>query len=337
MTDDGNVNPVENTDENLDENLLNAEHLADEEAPLPEDHRSGYVAVIGRPNVGKSTLMNAILGEKIAIVSPKPQTTRLRQLGILTRPDLQIVFIDTPGIHQPRNALGEFMVEVAVAALQEADVVLLVTDASEPATEEDKNVVEILNQANDGNHLKVIHVINKVDRARDPEKYQRNFESQRTLVPDAVWTTTIATDNTGIDELVALIIERLPQGPRFYPEDQISDLRTRDIVGEMVREAVLLHTEQEVPHAVAVEVEEYAERENGVVYINVTIYVERDSQKGIIIGQKGQMLKKISTHARREIERFLETRIYLEPHVKVLKNWRKDENALRRLGYRIQR
>lgn len=320
-----------------DENMLNSDHLTDDEPELPEDHRSGYVAVIGRPNVGKSTLMNAILGEKIAIVSPKPQTTRLRQLGILTRPDVQIVFIDTPGIHQPRNALGEFMVEVAVAALQEADVVLFVTDASEPATEEDKNVIEILNQANDGNHLKVIHVVNKVDRARDPEKYQQHFEGQRALVPDAVWTTTIATDNTGIEALVKLIIERLPLGPRFYPEDQISDLRTRDIVGEMVREAVLLHTEQEVPHAVAVEVEEFSERENGVVYINVTIYVERDSQKGIIIGQKGQMLKKISIHARREIERFLETRIYLEPHVKVLKNWRKDENALRRLGYRIQR
>ncbi|MBI5929375.1 MAG: GTPase Era [Chloroflexi bacterium] len=317
----------------------NPDDFTDDEASLPENHRSGYVAVIGRPNVGKSTLINAILGEKIAIVSPKPQTTRLRQLGILTRPDLQIVFIDTPGIHQPRNALGEFMVEVAVMALQEADVVLLVTDASEPVTEADKNVVEILQQAREDtrNHLKVIHVLNKVDRAPNPEKYQQNFEAQRALVPDAIWTTTIATDKTGVETLLKLIIEQLPLGPRFYPEDQISDLRTRDIVGEMVREAVLLHTEEEVPHSVAVEVEEFSERENGVVYINVTIYVERDSQKGIIIGQKGLMIKKISTHARREIERFLQTRIYLEPHVKVLKNWRKDENALRRLGYRIQR
>lgn len=322
---------------NTDNSLPPMPDDGDTESPLPDNHRSGYVAVVGRPNVGKSTLINAILGEKIAIVSPKPQTTRLRQLGILTRPDSQIVFIDTPGIHQPRNALGEFMVEVAVAALQDADVVLFLTDASEPVTAEDKNVVEILNQANQEGHLKIIHVLNKVDNAPDPEKYQQIFDGQRALVPDAEWTTTIATKSTGIDILLNLITEKLPEGPRFYPEDQISDLRTRDIVGEMLREAVLMHTSEEVPHSVAVEVEEFSERDNGVIYVNATIYVERDSQKGIIIGKQGQMLKKIGSSARREIERFLQTRVYLEPHVKVLKNWRKDENALRRLGYRLQR
>jgi GTP-binding protein Era len=322
---------------NADNSLPPIPDDGDIESPIPDNHRSGYVAVVGRPNVGKSTLINAILGEKIAIVSPKPQTTRLRQLGILTRPDSQIVFIDTPGIHQPRNALGEFMVEVAVAALQDADVVLFVTDASEPVTAEDKNVVEIVNQANQEGHLKIIHVLNKVDSAPDPEKYQQIFEGQRALVPDAEWTTTIATKSTGIEILLNLITEKLPEGPRFYPEDQISDLRTRDIVGEMLREAVLMHTSEEVPHSVAVEVEEFSERDNGVIYVNATIYVERDSQKGIIIGKQGQMLKKIGSSARREIERFLQTRVYLEPHVKVLKNWRKDENALRRLGYRLQR
>jgi GTPase len=322
---------------NTDNSLPPMPDDGDVESPLPDNHRSGYVAVVGRPNVGKSTLINAVLGEKIAIVSPKPQTTRLRQLGILTRPESQIVFIDTPGIHQPRNALGEFMVEVAVAALQDADVVLFLTDASEPVTAEDKNVVEILNQANQEGHLKIIHVLNKVDNAPDPEKYQQIFDGQRALVPDAEWTTTIATKSTGIDILLNLITEKLPTGPRFYPEDQISDLRTRDIVGEMLREAVLMHTSEEVPHSVAVEVEEFSERDNGVIYVNATIYVERDSQKGIIIGKQGQMLKKIGSSARREIERFLQTRVYLEPHVKVLKNWRKDENALRRLGYRLQR
>jgi GTP-binding protein Era len=227
------------------------------------------------------------------------------------------------------------MVEVAVNALREADLVVFLTDASDPVTEEDRNVIGILKEA--GDTVRVIHVVNKVDTVRDPEVYQHNFTAQRELAPEAAWTTTVATDGAGVGELVEMIVSRLPEGPRFFPEDQVSDLRTRDIVAEMVREAALLFTEQEVPHAIAVVVEQFSERPNGVTYIAATLYVERDSQKGIIIGKQGQMIKRISSHARSEIERFLQTRVYLDLHVKVLKNWRRDEDALRRLGYRIQR
>jgi GTP-binding protein Era len=302
---------------------------------MPEGHRSGFVAVVGRPNVGKSTLMNAILGEKIAIVSPKPQTTRLRQLGILTEDDFQIIFVDTPGVHRPRSALGEFMYEVATSAIQDADIVVFISDASRPPNEQDQNVAELLQQA--AEDVVVLHVLNKVDIAPDPEKYMANVEAHRALAPDAQWTTTIATKGVGVPELSQMIVQNLPEGPRYYPPDQVSDIHVRDIVAEMVREAALFHTGQEVPHALAVVVEEFKERPNDTVYIHATIYVERDSQKKIVIGKGGHKIKEISTRAREEIEVFLEQKVYLELIVKVMKNWRQDEHALQRLGYRIQR
>ncbi len=309
--------------------------MSDQLNSIPEGHRSGFVAVVGRPNVGKSTLINAILGEKIAIVSPKPQTTRIRQLGILTQDDMQIIFVDTPGIHHPRNALGEFMVNVAIQALRDADVILFLSDVSQPVSSEDRNVAAIIKEA--GEDLKPIRVLNKVDLAESPEKHMQTVDEHLHLIPHSAWTTSVAATGDGIDELVQMIRGQLPEGPRYYPADQISDLWTREIAAEMVREAVLHFTDQEVPHAIAVVIDEYKERPNGNVYVAATLYVERDSQKAIVIGKQGSMIKQISTYARQQLEDFLETKVYLEVHVKVLKNWRRDENALRRLGYRIER
>ena len=302
---------------------------------LPPGHKSGFVAVIGRPNVGKSTLMNAILGEKLAIVSPKPQTTRLRQLGILTRDDAQIIFVDTPGIHNPRTPLGQFMVSVALDALKDADVVLFMGDLSENVTPEDRQIADLVRQAQ--SETPGLLVLNKVDLAPSPETLQRRVEAFRLLVPDAEWLTTVAVTGEGVPQVLQAIIDRLPEGPRYYPEDQLSDTTVRDIVAEMIREKVLLNLEEEVPHGVATVVEEFKPRSENMTYVHATIYVERDSHKGIVIGKKGQMLKTISQQARTEIEGFLGTKVYLELWVKVLKNWRRDERTLRRLGYKINR
>ncbi len=304
-----------------------------DQSDLPPHHKSGYVAVLGRPNVGKSTLVNTILGEKIAIVSPKPQTTRLQQLGIYTREDVQIIFVDTPGIHKPQNNLGQFMVDNAVNALRDADVVLFVTDISESLDGKDRNIAEMIRKA--GDRVKLIRILNKVDAHPNPENYQADVEKHLALVPYEDWTTTVATEAKGVGDLLNRIIERLPEGPRFYPPDQVSDMRVRDMVAEIVREAVLYNTRDEIPHSVATLVEEFKERENGVVYISCNIYVERDSQKRIIIGKGGQMIKQISTRARHEAETMIEKQIFLDLHVKVMKNWRRDEQMLQRLGYRI--
>ncbi len=300
---------------------------------LPEDHRSGFVAVIGRPNVGKSTLMNAILGEKIAIVSPKPQTTRLRQLGILTEPDKQIVFVDTPGIHDPRTPLGTFMVEVAVDALRDADVILFVVDVSVPPTAEDRRIAELIEQAGAG--AATLLVLNKADLAAGPDALKARVDEHSALVPLADWVTTIATSSAGLPDLMARLVKKLPRGPRYYPQDQLSDVAVRDIVAEIIREKALLNLDEEVPHGVATQVEEFKQRSDDLTYIHAVIYVERESHKGILIGKGGRMLKTISQQAREEIEGLLGTRVYLELWVKVMKNWRRDENALRRLGYRM--
>jgi GTP-binding protein Era len=300
--------------------------VADDAEPLeevPEGHKSGYVAVIGRPNVGKSTLMNQILGEKVAIVSPKPQTTRIRQLGILTDHDKQIVFMDTPGIHKSKDSLGEFMVEVAKAALEDADVVLFLTDVSEPVTSIDRQIAEQVREVSDQD--KIIHVVNKVDAVKDPEKFKTLFETHRALLPEVDYVATVATEITA----------RLSEGPRFFPRDQVSDIPLRDITAEMIREQVLKHTEQEVPYSIAVEINEFKQRKAGLIYISATIYTEKDGQKGIIIGKGGRMLKQISSAARHEIEPFLNSQIFLEIRVKVLPNWRSNPDMLKRFGYRL--
>lgn len=304
------------------------------EDELPAGHKSGFVAVIGRPNVGKSTLMNAILGEKIAIVSPKPQTTRLRQLGIHTSDDAQIVFIDTPGIHHPRTALGEFMVGIAAEALRDADVILFVVDVSQTPTAEDRRIASLINEAQDV--TPVVLALNKMDLL-DEVFAPELVETYTALVPAADVILCNAKAGEAVCDVLDRLIEKMPLGPRYYPPDQLSDTAMRDIVAEMIREKVLINLEEEVPHGVATQVEEYKARNENMTYIAATIYVERESHKGIVIGKGGQMLKRISQQAREEIEPFVGTRVYLELWVKVLKNWRRDENVLRRLGYRIPR
>lgn len=317
----------------LDKSIADGSQDFDPDLNTPDGHRSGFIAVVGRPNVGKSTLINAILGEKIAIVSPKPQTTRIRQLGILTEEYVQAIFIDTPGIHRPRHSMGEYMVQVAVDALKDADLIVFVTDSSSRPTAEDRNVADMIKEAGEG--LTIIRVLNKVDLAKNPDQYQQNVEDQLALVPYTAWVTTIATNGKGVDELRDILLNNLPEGPRFYPPDQVSDLWTRDIAAEMIREAALHLTEQEIPHAIAVVIEEFKERKNGMIYIAANLFVERNSQKAIIIGKGGSMIKRISSNAREEIESFLETKIYLDLRVKVMKNWRQDDNALKRLGFDV--
>jgi GTP-binding protein Era len=287
------------------------------------------VAVLGRPNVGKSTLMNIYLGEKVAIVSPLPQTTRQRQLGILTRDDAQLVFVDTPGIHKPRTKLGEYMVETASEALVDADVILFVVDVSELPTAADRAIGEQVNAVPD---IPVVLALNKADQL-PPKHVQRNVDAFTELVPRAEWMLTSATRGDNLDKLLGMVVEALPEGPRYYPPDQLTDQQLRDAAAEIVREKVLLNLHEEVPHAVAVQVEEFKERTANLTYISATVYVEKDSQKGILIGQGGKMLKQIGAAARPDIEEMLGTKVYLELWVKVLKNWRKDDRALRRLGY----
>jgi len=306
--------------------------LASEE--LPPDHRSGFVAVIGRPNVGKSTLINRWLGQKIAIVSPKPQTTRNRLRGILTRPDAQIIFVDTPGIHEPKHKLGEFMVETAVRTIPDADVILWMVDVSVKPTAEDQQIAELLAEKATG--LPVIVALNKMDLLR-PQDVVSHTEAYLALVEETDWVMISATRGDNCDELLQKVIVRLPLGPRLYPADQITDQQERFIAAELVREQVLRYTHQEVPHAVAVVVQEFKRRSEDMTYISAYIYVERESQKKILLGAGGRLIKRIGMAARQEIERLVGTRVYLDLWVKVRPKWRKKEKELRRLGYALPR
>jgi GTP-binding protein Era len=305
----------------------------DESTDLPiyqsTNYRSGFVPILGRPNVGKSTLLNSLLGEKVAIVSPKPQTTRTRILGVLTRPDAQMVFLDTPGWHQPLHKLGEYMVEVVRRAVPDADLILFLADLTELPNDEDRSLAELVR----GSAAPVLVVGNKADLLHS-RPADEALAPYRELLPGADAVVVSALTGQGLGELQEAIVARLPEGPQYYPPDVVTDQPERVIAAEMVREQVLVHTHQEVPHAVAVDVEEFKERDDGTTYIRAVIYVERDSQKGILIGRGGAMLKTIGQDARRELERFVEGKVYLDLWVKVRKNWRKKDDDLRRLGYR---
>jgi len=300
-----------------------------DQSRLPADHRSGFVALVGKPNVGKSTLLNAWLGQKVAAVSAKPQTTRNRLLGILSRPDAQVIFIDTPGIHLPRTRLGEYMVAEARRAVPDADVVLFMVDASEPPTRADQEVARVLAQAPD---TPTLLVLNKVDLLSSEEVETRRtaYEALGSYVA-SVPISALTGHNR--DALLERTIALLPPGPRYYPEDQVTDQQERFVAAELIRERALELLQQEVPHALAVVVDDFKPRENGVVYISATVYTERESQKGIVIGHDGAMLKRIGREARLALEEFLGTRVYLELRVKTRKNWRRDEQFLRQLGY----
>jgi GTP-binding protein Era len=296
---------------------------------LPEDYRSGFVAVMGRPNVGKSTLINGYVGQKVAIVSPKPQTTRRRLRGILTLPEAQIVFTDTPGFHEPRHKLGEYMVETAIRAIPDADVVLFVVDVSTLPGARDSQLARLIQQRATG---ACILVMNKVDLVT-PDKGEERREAYLSLTDCDHWLMFSATEGHNHDELLDLIIQYLPPGPQLYPADQITDQPLRFMAAELVREQVLAHLYEEVPHWVAVAVEEFEERREDLTYIEAIVYAAKESQKGIIIGQGGKMLKRIGKAARKEMEALLGTKVYLELWVKVRTGWPRDEVALRDLGY----
>ncbi|MFQ6015764.1 MAG: GTPase Era [Anaerolineae bacterium] len=296
---------------------------------MPADHRSGFVAVLGKPNVGKSTLMNAFVGQKIAIVSDKPQTTRRRILGILTIPQAQIIFVDTPGIHKPRHRLGEYMVETAVRTVPDSDLILFLVDVSQPPTRADEWIARLLREQA---QAPVVLVLNKVDLLA-PEDVEPHYQAYSQLVEHADGIMISATRGDNRDKLLEMVIDQLPIGPQYYPADQVTDQPERVIAAELVREQALRFTYQEVPHSLEVVVEEFKERKEDLFYIKAIIFVERDSQKGIVIGAKGAMLKKIGQAARQELERFVGRRVYLDLWVKVRPKWRRDEKELRRLGY----
>lgn len=319
-------------------------------SPLPTPHsfKAGFIALIGRPNVGKSTLMNRLLGHKISIISEKPQTTRNRILGIKTLPSAQLLFLDTPGIHRAHALFNREMVKVAMKTLEETDLVLWMVEAPAPLTEDDQLILQALKTVK----TPVILAINKIDLVKKvellpvierfaqllpPVSQYRLHHPQMAAerpIPLKEIVPISATLGDNVDRLEALLISYLPEGPPFYPPDQLTDQPERFIIGELIREKAFHLLHQEIPYSVAVEVEEVKERKDRpLVEIQATIYVEKDSQKGIIIGSQGRMLKKIGQLAREEIEALLGSQVFLNLWVKIRPHWRKDEEALRRLGY----
>ena len=311
----------------------------------PPGFKSGFVGIVGRPNVGKSTLMNHLVGQKIAITSPIAQTTRNRLRGILTNPEAQLIFVDTPGIHKPRHQLGKVLVKNARIAIQSVDVLLFVVDGSVAAGGGDRFVAELLQKAD----CPVILGINKVDQQSETEQNAID-QSYRVLLPSPhspdpqtsqqasqKWSVArfSALTGEGLEELLQMLIERLQPGPYYYPPDLVTDQPERFIMGELIREQVLFHTRQEVPHSVAIAIERVVE-EPDITRILATVHVERPSQKGILIGKGGQMLKSIGTSAREQIQKLILGKVYLELFVKVQPKWRQSRTQLAELGYRVE-
>ena len=291
--------------------------------------KSGFTAIIGRPNVGKSTLLNKVLGQKIVIATDKAQTTRKRIKGIYTTPEGQIVFVDTPGVHKPLNKLGEFLLDEAKVAVPDADVILFLVDGSEPAGKGDRWIAQNILET----EIPVIIVMNKVDKLKKPEKVEENLISYKTLFDKNLPVVKIsAKTGRNIDTLISNIFKKLPDGELLYPEDVVTEETMRSVTEEIVREKILLNTSDEIPHSVAVKVEQYQEEEE-IDRIRATIFCETRSQKGILIGKNGSMLKKIGMEARQDLEKIIEKKVFLGLEVKVEKDWRKKENSLKSFGY----
>jgi GTP-binding protein Era len=297
------------------------------------EFHSGFVAVIGHPNVGKSTLVNAFLGQKIAAVSPKAQTTRRRQMGILTTENYQIVFLDTPGMHQPHNRLGEFLNQEAEEAIHGVDVILWIMDAAEGLTDEDKRIAAMLAQMK--RRAPLVLALNKIDLL-PAEEIPVKSAAFANLVTGAEFLTLSAIRGEGRDALLQTLVDKMPVREAEFDAEQTTDFYEREIAAELIRAACLMHLRSEVPHGVNVRIDEFTERGETGARIAATLFVERESQKGIVIGEGGLMLKKIGTAARSEIESMSGRKVFLELRVKVEKDWRDDDAALRRFGYKIE-
>jgi len=295
-----------------------------------QGYKSGFVSIIGRPNVGKSTFLNRVIGQKIAIMSDKPQTTRNKIQGVYTTDDTQIIFIDTPGIHKPKHKLGDFMMKVAENALREVDLILFMINAAEEFGRGDAYIAERLKQIN----TPVFLVINKIDEVH-PDELLPLIEQYRSLCSFAEIVPISALQGNNVDTLIEQIKKYLPEGPQYYPADQVTDHPERFIIAELIREKALHLTREEVPHSIAVVIDAIERREDSnAVYVGATIIVERDSQKGIIIGKQGRMLKEIGQRARMDVEALLGSKVFLELWVKVQKDWRNRLSQLRDFGFR---
>lgn len=297
---------------------------------MTDNFKSGFIAIIGRPNVGKSTFMNRVIGQKIAIMSDKAQTTRNKIQGVLTTNDYQMIFIDTPGIHKPKHRLGDFMVQIAESTLNEVDTILFMINADEGYGRGDQYIIDLLQKVNQPVYL----VVNKIDKIHPDKLIQlidqyKDFYSFEEIIPIS------ALEGNNVNHLLEVLTDKLPEGPQYYPTDQVTDHPERFIISELIREKVLHHTKEEIPHSIAVVIENIEKNENEKLLVQATIVTERSSQKGILIGKQGSMLKKIGQQSRRDIEALLGSKVYLELWVRVKKDWRNKQNQLNEFGFRL--
>ena len=294
-------------------------------------YKSGFVSIVGRPNVGKSTFLNRVIGQKIAIMSDKPQTTRNKVQGVLTQEHSQTIFIDTPGIHKPKHKLGEFMLKVSRNALKEVDIIMFMVNAEQKIGKGDEFIIEML----EGNQTPVFLVINKIDQVH-PDELAGIIDSYKDKFNFAEIIPISALQGNNVETLLSTIEKYLPEGPQYYPADQITDHPERFIISELIREKVLHSTREEIPHSIAVVIDKIKrdEENENMIRVQATIMVERDSQKGIVIGKKGALLKQVGTEARKDIEMLLGSKVFLELWVKVQKDWRNKQTHLRDFGFR---
>lgn len=292
------------------------------------EHKSGFVSIIGRPNVGKSTFMNRVIGHKIAIMSDKAQTTRNKIQGVMTREDAQIIFLDTPGIHKPKHKLGDYMMRVAKNILSEIDAIMFMVNVNEDIGRGDEYIMEMLKNVK----TPVFLVLNKIDLVH-PDTLMPKIEKYKTYMDFTEIVPISALEGLNVDHFIDVLKDYLPEGPKYYPDDQISDHPEQFVVGEIIREKILHLTSEEIPHAIGVNVDRMIKESEERVRIEATIFVERDSQKGIVIGKGGKKLKEVGKRARRDIEMLLGSKVYLELWVKVQKDWRNKVNFIRQMGY----